>query len=60
MSRRAARFTQAELNRAARVVEISGGKLEIRIDQGVIRIVPIDGARPAPAQEVEPKRRMVF
>lgn len=48
MTRRAARFTQAEVARAVRAVAQTGARATIEIDNGVIRIIPAVHTSPAP------------
>jgi len=60
MTRRSARFTQAEISRAAKVAKAQGMAVEIAPD-GSIRIVPVV---PMPVRipegGVEEERRIVF
>ena len=61
MSRRAARFTQADINRALRAIAQSGvaATLEIRQD-GAIRIMPEKPDSEAASAEVAPRREIVL
>lgn len=52
MSRRPARFTQADIYRAARAAQRAGMAVEAMPD-GRIRLVPVDDVGPAPESTVE-------
>jgi hypothetical protein len=61
MSRRPARFTEADIGRAMRAVEKNGGRFEIRVEpDGAIRIVPIDGQKAPSTAKVEPEDEFVL
>lgn len=55
MSRRAARFTEADLFRAAKAAKRAGAIAEAMPD-GRIRLIPVDQVEPAPALPVEEER----
>jgi hypothetical protein len=57
MSRRPARFTQAELRRAYAIAKAENARVEI--EEGVIRLVPIESPPPKP-EPVAEKRRIVL
>lgn len=60
MTRKIARFTQAEINRAAKVAKAHGMAVEMGLD-GVMRLVPaVPVPVRIPAPEVEEDRRIVF
>lgn len=64
MSRRAARFTQADLARAIRAVEQTGASMAVEIGpDGTIRIVPISETcftRQPEKPQVEEEREIVL
>jgi hypothetical protein len=64
MSRRAARFTQADVARAIRAVEQTGARMAVEIGpDGTIRIVPVSDAPripPVAPPQVERKRGIVL
>lgn len=57
MSRRPARFTQAELRRAYAVAKAENARVEIK--DGVIELIPIESPPPKP-EPVGEKRRIVL
>ena len=61
MSRRPARFTQADINRALRAIAQAGvaATIEIRQD-GAIRITPEKAASEPADVEVAPRKRIVL
>ena len=60
MSRRAARFTEADAVRAIKAVKRSGERLAVKIDaEGTIWIIPIDPQAP-PKPEFDPEREIVL
>ncbi|MCW2283669.1 hypothetical protein M2323_001441 [Rhodoblastus acidophilus] len=55
MSRRAARFTQADIARAIKAIQQTGANMMVEIGvDGVIRIVPVSAKPDAPEPPVEP------
>jgi hypothetical protein len=64
VSRRAAKVTQADIARAIRAVEQTGGRMAIEITpDGIIRLTPVSAAA-APAEprngHLEPEREIVL
>ena len=61
MSAKAA-FRQADLTRAVRAVERAGarGKYKIVVDNGVVSLLPIDGAPASDAEDSERRMREAF
>jgi hypothetical protein len=61
MSRRPARFTEADATRAAKAARRAGMAVEILPD-GIIRIVPVEqkGTEPVRAPKVEPEIDIVL
>jgi hypothetical protein len=61
MSRRAARFTQADINRALRAIAQAGvaASIEIRQD-GAIRIMPEKPASEPRSPEVAPRKEIIL
>jgi hypothetical protein len=57
MSRRPARFTQAELRRAYAIAKAENAQVEIV--EGVIRLIPMPSAVPTPTPVAE-KRKIVL
>ena len=56
MSRRPARCTQADLDRALKAVKKHGGGMIVDVQpDGTIRISPDSAIRPAPTASVEPE-----
>jgi len=61
MSRRAARFTQADINRALRAIAQAGVRATIEICQdGAIRITPEKAASEPAKAEVAPRKRIIL
>lgn len=57
MSRRTARFTQAELLKATKVAQKRG--LAVAIEEGVIRLIPIESL-PKAAEPLPERREIVL
>lgn len=57
-----ASFRQADLTRAVKAVERAGaaGRFKIVVDNGVIALLPVDGAPASDAEEIERRMREAF
>ena len=59
MSRRPARATQADLNRAGKTAKALGMAVEVKPD-GTIRLVPVENSGEAPKASVGQEREIVL
>lgn len=59
MSRRAAKYTQAEIRRATMVAKAQGMVVKVA-DDGIWILPPSPEGAPTGAKEIEPNRRIVF